>query len=349
MGSIPPRNEGPRCVPSGNRLSQVAPKPLKSHVQLSLDPSLARPTCPACGCPRQRLAFTDRNRREGLEIRTSFVRCLGCRTLYLRDIPSGEQLADAYRDGLVDAVGEVEEVSDLARLSGRRLWLRRLSRLLRGRPHSWPEEAGDGRRILDFGCGTGIKLLEFHHRGWQVAGVDLNRQAIARARALQPWGQWFAGRLEAAPNWEPFDVIRTDNVIEHLPDPGNILRTLKARLRVGGRLLLYVPHGESLSVRLFQGRSQACWIPFHLQLFSRRGLEILLHRVGFGSVRITQYTPLSWWEMTARQAIAKPGYLSRPPSRVELIAIRAAQTLAPVWVLSAKLGLGEELVAEAMS
>ena len=320
-----------------------------------MDPSnlVQRDLCPACGSCDFVHSFSDVNRREGLPHRGTFVRCGGCSTLYLGAIPAPDALASAYAASEIDPVDGTAGGEALEALAARRPtrngrpMLRALSRAIRGRPHDWPEEDGAGRRILDFGCNQATKLAPFLERGWQVAGIDLNQKAIERARARLPEGEWHAGPLESAPAWEPFDVIRSDNVLEHIPEPLAVLELLRRRLRPGGRLLLYVPSGKSLSVRLLRGRSQSSWIPFHLQLFSAEGLERLVRRAGFPSVKIHQFTPLSWWEMTARQAIAAPGFLSRPPSRLERGAVLAAKALAPVWLLAAKAGMGEELVADA--
>ena len=314
----------------------------------TLEDRFFRSTCPACGDSSFRSAFSDCNRREGLPLEGTFVRCQGCRSIYLREIPAPAALEAAYASAFIDPVTEPEATDGHpANLGVTRGLLRRVSRRVRGRPHSWPEEEGRSRRILDFGCGSGVKLREFQARGWSIAGIDLNRPAIQNARSLFPDGQWFAGSLEDAPDWGLFDVIRTDNVLEHIPDPRQILSLLRHRLKPGGRLLAYVPNGRSLSVRLLAARSQASWMPFHLQLLSARGLMLMLRYAGFPEVRITQYTPLSWWSMSARQIVATPGFMRRKPTVIEKVAMTGAKILTPVWLLSAPLGLGEELIGDA--
>lgn len=43
-------------------------------------------------------------------------------------------------------------------------------------------DLGSGK-MLDLGCGTGVHAIEFARRGWSVAGIDLSREMIARAKA----------------------------------------------------------------------------------------------------------------------------------------------------------------------
>ncbi len=293
------------------------------------------------------------NRREGRPLGATYVSCDVCGTLFIRDQPRPDELAAAYGDSSIDLVSfdPAHPPSPISRdihgLTHMRRALRTMSRRLQGRPHSWPEETGHGRRILDFGCGGGAKLVDFYQRGWRVSGIDLNVAGIARAQSLMPDGEWYAGQLETAPPWAPFEVIRTDNVVEHLPDPLTALSLLRSRLAPGGHLICYVPHGRSLSVRLLGDRSISVWVPYHLQLFSRRGLELLLRRAGFDEIEIGLYSPLDWWPLTFRQAVRTPGFVTRPRHGIDGFATAAARALTPVWLLSNHLGLGEELVARA--
>jgi SAM-dependent methyltransferase len=41
---------------------------------------------------------------------------------------------------------------------------------------------GAGRRLFDFGCGTGLFLEEAHARGFECYGADLSEDSIAQAR-----------------------------------------------------------------------------------------------------------------------------------------------------------------------
>jgi SAM-dependent methyltransferase len=307
-----------------------------------------RGRCPACRSTSRRLAFSDVNRREGLPGTWHHQRCDDCRTVYLDPIPAREHLEALYERGAVDPVCTTPPAPapDRAGNAGlARSVLRALSAIATGRPHSWPAEPGDGRRILDFGCLGGDKLVEFHQRGWRVAGIDLNTAAIARARQLLPRGLFFARPLEELPEAERFHVIRADNVVEHLIDPEQTLRELARHLVPGGRLFVYVPSGQSLSLGWLKGKSALAWPPFHLQLFSAQGLRTVVERAGLQSVGVSTCTPFSWWEMTARQWLARPGYMGRPVTRSERVAMLAARLLLPLWLAAARTGRGEELVA----
>src|SRR4051812_29820560 len=46
--------------------------------------------------------------------------------------------------------------------------------------------SGDGRRLLDVGCGTGHHLAALQQRGFEVSGIDGSPDMLAQARALNP-------------------------------------------------------------------------------------------------------------------------------------------------------------------
>ena len=300
--------------------------------------------CAACGGDALRHAFDAPDLREGTLARGSYLRCLGCGTLELDCPPQTAALSSAYESGEVDPVGPPvlpPEPGQAKRL------LRSLLNALALRPHSLPHGDGAGRTLLDVGCLGGDKLVEFARRGFKVSGVDLNRGAIACARLLLPEGRFHEGPLESLPAGERFDFIRCDNVLEHVPDPLTLVEQVRARLKPGGRFFLYVPSGEALSVRLLEGRSVNVWVPWHLHLFSRAGLRRLLARAGFEDAQVTPYTPLSWWQLTARQVVSAPGAFRRAPDWRERAAVLAARGLSPAFFVLGRTGLSEEWVGSA--
>lgn len=95
--------------------------------------------------------------------------------------------------------------------------------------------------LLDVGCGDGRLLSILVEHVAECHGVDLSTSAIRFARAFVPKAH-FAER--AADSLErTFDVVTAIEVLEHIPDDGvaAFLRTLAARCRPGGTVLLSVP------------------------------------------------------------------------------------------------------------
>lgn len=311
-------------------------------------------SCPACGSSRYVQILKDFNRREGLDIWGTYVRCSDCGTSYLNPVPDRVTLSRIYGDALIDMRDADEsEVFDLPLSKVQRSpiyeLLRRIHCRIKGRPHSEPLENGEGRVIFDFGCLGGEKLVEYSERGWRVAGLDLNRKGIARAKTRIPEGNFYCQDLNSFCPQEPYDVVRSDNVIEHVLNPKETLVKLRTLLRPNGRILLMVPHGRALSIRLCGKYSVNYWIPFHLNLFTIRSLRYLLEDVGFHDVRVRTFSPNNSLSWSVRQLVAKPGFASRPQRLSEKLIVGMGGVFYLVEVLSAQIGCGEEIIAEARS
>ena len=103
--------------------------------------------------------------------------------------------------------------------------------------------------------------------------------------------------------------------------------------------MICVPHGRSLSMRFMKGNSISAWIPFHLQLFTRKSLRQLLKEAGFKDIRIYGYNPTSWLPLSImqwknqNQSKARYNY----PRWLTLVCY-------PIGWLAAKFGMGEELI-----
>lgn len=90
--------------------------------------------------------------------------------------------------------------------------------------------------VLDIGCGNGALAQFCAPDGYY--GFDIDAETVAVARAGRP-----AHRFEnvmPAPE-AVFDTIASLAVIEHVPDPGAVLRAWAAHLKPGGKMVLTTP------------------------------------------------------------------------------------------------------------
>ena len=229
---------------------------------------------------------------------------------------------------------------------------KQILRKVRFRPHSWPLESVSkgSKRLLDLGCGSGAKLFEFAQRGYEVWGVDVGKDAIRLCKELLPEGHFIQGELQETDLPDGyFDYIRIDNALEHVPNPKQVIAECRRLLCGGGQLMVYVPHGRSLSMRLMKGNSISAWIPFHLQLFTRKSLRRLLKEAGFNPqisqitrinpIRIYEYNPTSWLPLSIMQWKNRRQTTMKlnPPHWLTLVCY-------PIGWLAVKFGMGEELV-----
>lgn len=99
-----------------------------------------------------------------------------------------------------------------------------------------------GKDILDFGCGVGLQSAAMAMRGaGHVLGLDTNPRTLERARALATdlglSKLAFQDRLEPRHRGE-FDLVISQNSMEHFPDPAAVLEQMKSALRPSGKILI---------------------------------------------------------------------------------------------------------------
>ncbi|MBL4844726.1 MAG: class I SAM-dependent methyltransferase [Planctomycetes bacterium] len=140
--------------------------------------------------------------------------------------------------------------------------------------------------LLDVGCGAGRFLLAARERGWRVAGVDLS-ESNARAGQATGLDVRSAALADAGFEEQSFDAARLNQVIEHVPEPLDLLRDVAKVLRPGGLLSLATPNIASLSARFLgaQWNHLGSELNGHLVLFSRATLTRALVEAGFRPLR----------------------------------------------------------------
>ena len=99
-----------------------------------------------------------------------------------------------------------------------------------------------GKRVLDVGCGGGILSESMAARGAEVTGIDLGEKAlkVAQLHKLES-GAAVDYRLVsvealAAEAPESYDVVTCMEMLEHVPDPAQIVAACAQLVKPGGRV-----------------------------------------------------------------------------------------------------------------
>lgn len=114
-----------------------------------------------------------------------------------------------------------------------------------------------GKRVLDFGCGYGQQTVAMAKAGAaSVVGLDINPNFLQRGRVFA--AQYglsdrveFADRLDAQLRGN-FDVVISQNSMEHFVRPEEIMALMKSALHPTGKLLItfgppwYAPYGSHM-------------------------------------------------------------------------------------------------------
>ncbi len=106
--------------------------------------------------------------------------------------------------------------------------------------------AAKPRTVLDFGCGTGSQLTRPLAEAFpdvSFVGVDSDATTIDWARRQPALPNLFYAVQDGGAPDQSFDLIIASEVLEHVEQPGNLLRQFHDKLTDGGRLVVTVPNG----------------------------------------------------------------------------------------------------------
>lgn len=240
--------------------------------------------CAACGSRDLALMDVLRVRRTPTRAGVAFVSgCRGCGLLFVNPMPDADHLEAFYSADGAWAQERAARARLLAEQHARRLAKkkprkarpvpRRRELLLRALDSHLPVFAPPpGARVLDFGCGEGKLLNTLQDLGWDTYGIEPSSD-VAFLRHH---------RLAEAPRDGRFDLVIVHHVLEHVPNPLDILERLAAAVRDGGILYAIVPRLDTLPAHrdyryCLNGRN-------HLVAFSESCLRGLLARASFEAV-----------------------------------------------------------------
>jgi SAM-dependent methyltransferase len=102
------------------------------------------------------------------------------------------------------------------------------------------------RRVLELGCGAGQFLEGAAARGHAPLGIDFNPAAVQKAKernrdVVRGGFEHLRAHLGGRGQDPTFDAVAMFHVIEHLPEPGRLLRRLGEFVRPGSLLGLSCP------------------------------------------------------------------------------------------------------------
>jgi len=120
-----------------------------------------------------------------------------------------------------------------------------------------------GKLLLEVGAGFGTFLAYARREGVRAVGVEIDEPMVALARDLARGNgvtgcPLVVGAGETLPfRSGTFDVAFSNSVLEHVRDPGQVLRETIRVLRPGGRLHFIIPSYASF----FESHYGILWVP----------------------------------------------------------------------------------------
>jgi len=140
--------------------------------------------------------------------------------------------------------------------------------------------ATKGTRLLDYGASWGYCTWQFQQAGYEAVGFDISRPRAEYGHRML--GVPIVNDIGSLPD-HSLDIVYTSHVLEHLPNPGEIIREFRRLLVKGGHLFIFVPNGAGEEAR----RLGVGWGPLinqrHVLALTPRFFDYCLSAEGFSA------------------------------------------------------------------
>lgn len=258
-----------------------------------------RPTCLLCGNSGEILYSDLVDRMFGAPGIWSLRMCsnAGCGLCWLDPLPVNEDIPLLYSTYYTHSPGASAQslfakfralfYGGYLAISGIPSTLLGLTQARRQLLHMFLEGLKPGK-VLEVGCGSGEFLHRMHKLGWEGTGLDFDEKAIEHAKTLYgSSGTFLHSDLTGAKFADnSFDAVTMNHVIEHVPDPVELLKEVRRVLKPGGKFVAATPNISSFG----HGKFHDCWrgleTPRHLQIFSPEALQQSGRDAGFSDVKV---------------------------------------------------------------
>lgn len=136
-------------------------------------------------------------------------------------------------------------------------------------------------RLLDIGCNIGLFLKVARQEGFEVTGVELNKECAEYGKKNFSLDIRTEYLHEIAFPEQSFDVITLFDVLEHVPDLHGFILEVAGILKSDGLLVVQMPNLDSLMADIT--RSKWNWLtpPDHLYHFTPHSIIKFLEINGF--------------------------------------------------------------------
>lgn len=212
----------------------------------------------------------------------------------------------------------------------------------------------DSESWLDVGTGPGYFLDAAVKRSKQVVGVEPGQLAAkhASSKGHKVINEYFsAGTSEGLGK---FHGIHCSEVLEHVPNPLEFLRTIKLNMDNETILCIVVPNDFNIIQKIFTSDANTpskWWVdpPFHLNYFTKESLKTLLTKSGLKVIHETSMFPIDIFLLmgdnyVGNDALGKQAHSRRKNLEFSFYRSGNIDTLNRLYEMMTTLGIGRELV-----
>lgn len=221
-----------------------------------------------------RFNFSNSYRREAL-------RCSHCGHIHL---VHNMDLAGLYEHSYVDATygdrglkATFDRIASLPREKSDNTW--RVDRVnsYASRWFERPISANPRLTVLDVGSGIAIFPYAMRLAGWQTMALDPDERAVRHARETAGVECVHTDFFQVREIGR-FDLVSFNKVLEHVKEPGAMLRLAHEVVRPGGLIYVELPDGEAAAAA---GAGRQEFFVEHFHAFSEDSMKLLASQAEF--------------------------------------------------------------------
>jgi 2-polyprenyl-3-methyl-5-hydroxy-6-metoxy-1,4-benzoquinol methylase len=148
---------------------------------------------------------------------------------------------------------------------------------------------GKNKKVLDVGCSEGLLSKRMNQNNCKIVGIELDNEAALKAESFCQ--ELISGDVESVSlnsqyiNY--FDVIIFADILEHLKNPLEVLKTFKDYLNDEGCIIISVPNIANWKIRFqllfgnFEYHEYGILDSGHLRFFNQKSIIKMVSDAGF--------------------------------------------------------------------
>ena len=136
----------------------------------------------------------------------------------------------------------------------------------------------ENAKLLDVGCGIGWFLEVAKVNGFEIFGQEFGKELAnwtSKRLGIKIWSQ----PIEELNAEIKFDVITLFDVIEHVENPLQFLKSCKRLLTDEGIIVVFTPNFDSLAIQIMKEHSNLIGPSAHLVYFNEESIKTLAEKV----------------------------------------------------------------------
>lgn len=224
-----------------------------------------------------------------------YKKCSSCGHILLSNPPSEREMEEYYQYEEKRSKKELKKVSPLLFLVVTNKTLARFAQYWGGLINKSRGSFVDKyftdakpKSVLDIGCGPGGFLAQMSSCGWDVFGTEIGEKLIKMAKVnTKSRNIYKSSTLNRLLRKRKFTAVTLWHVLEHLFKASLLVEDVKKGLSKDSLIIIEVPCGDSLNLKLFKGNWTHLMAPQHLNFWTATSMKKLMEKNSYRIVNVS--------------------------------------------------------------